>query len=80
MPCWEVFAAQETATRAAVLGSAPRVSIEAGTTFGWERWVGDSGASVGVDRFGASAPGNVLGEKLGLSVDNVVAVARSVLG
>jgi transketolase len=79
MPCWEVFAAQDAGSRTAVLGSAPRVSVEAGTTQGWERWVGDNGASVGVDRFGASAPGNVVGEQLGFSVDNVVAVARSVL-
>jgi transketolase len=79
MPCWEAFSAQDAAYRSSVLGSAPRVSVEAGTTFGWERWIGDSGASVGVDRFGASAPGNVVGQQLGFTVDNVVAVARSVL-
>ncbi len=80
MPSWELFAAQDRDTRSRVLPEGvARVSIEAGRTLGWERWVGDNGACVGVDRFGASAPGNVVGEQLGFSVDNVVAVARSVL-
>jgi transketolase len=57
----------------------PRVSIEAGTTFGWERWV-DGGVSIGIDRFGASAPGAVVADKLGLNVPNVVAKTRELLG
>jgi transketolase len=54
-----------------------RVSIEAGSTFGWERWVGPGGHAIGLDRFGASAPAEVLFEKLGFTVDAVVeAVSR----
>ena len=59
MPSWELFALQDLAYREQVLPPAvtARVSIEAGVTAGWERWVGDRGRAIGVDRFGASAPG-----------------------
>jgi transketolase len=50
-----------------------RVSVEAGVALGWREWVGDEGDSISIDRFGASAPGNVVLEKLGYTVDNVVA-------
>ena len=53
--------------------------MEAGVTFGWERWIGDQGASVGLDHFGASAPAEVLFEKFGFTVANVVATAKRVL-
>ncbi len=58
MPCWEAFRAQPQAYRDQVLPPAvtARVSIEAGTTFGWREWVGDRGVCIGVDRYGASAP------------------------
>ena len=56
-----------------------RVSIEAGSTFGWSRWVGDAGRSVGLDHFGASAPAEVLFEQFGFTVDHVVEVAREAL-
>ncbi|MCB9759277.1 MAG: transketolase [Alphaproteobacteria bacterium] len=80
MPSWALFEAQSAAYRAEVLpAGVPRVSIEAGRTLGWQRWVGDTGASVGVDRFGASAPAEVLGEKYGLTVDHVVEVVEGVL-
>ncbi len=64
MPCWELFAKQDRAYRDSVLPSAvtARLAIEAGVTLGWERWVGSAGAILGIDRFGASAPGNVLME------------------
>jgi len=56
-----------------------RVSIEAGTTFGWREIIGDAGVSIGVDKFGASAPAGVLYEKYGLTADAVVAaVGRSI--
>ena len=69
MPSWEVFAAQSEAYRDDVLPPSvtARVSIEAGATFGWERWIGDRGIAIGVDRFGASAPGDVLLQKYGIT-------------
>ena len=56
-----------------------RVSIEAGVTFGWERWVGEHGASIGVDRYGASAPAPRIFEELGLTADAVADAVRSLL-
>jgi transketolase len=53
-----------------------RVAIEAGVTFGWERWVGSGGRALGLDRFGASAPYEVLYEQAGLTVGRLVEVAR----
>jgi transketolase len=81
MPCWEVFKAQPAGYREEVLPAAvkARVSIEAGVTFGWERWVGDGGASVGLDHFGASAPAETLFEQFGFTVANVVATAKGIL-
>jgi len=80
LACTAVFDAQPADYRAAVLGSAPRVGVEAGATRGWERYLGDRGAAIGIDRFGASAPGKTVSENLGLNVPNLVAVARSVAG
>ncbi|GCE84689.1 transketolase-like TK C-terminal-containing protein [Komagataeibacter diospyri] len=57
LPCWELFAVQKMTYRAAVLGTAPRIGIEAASGFGWERWLGTDGLFVGIDGFGApSAP------------------------
>jgi transketolase len=81
MACCELFDAQDAAYKASVLPRAlPRVSVEAGVTKGWERYVGLDGASVGIDRFGASAPGKVVAEKLGINVPNVVAAAKRAIG
>jgi transketolase len=82
MPSWELFAAEPAAYRAAVLppGGPPRLAVEAGVTLGWERWVGAGGAVLGLDRFGASAPGEVLMRELGFTVDRVVARARALAG
>ena len=81
MPCWEAFAEQDPAYRDEVLPPAitARVAIEAGVSFGWERWVGDRGTVIGVDRYGASAPGGELMKHYGLHRDNVVAAARALL-
>ena len=81
MPSWEIFSEQDQAYRDSVLPPAvkARLSVEAGATLGWERYVGDAGCSVGIDRFGASAPGGLVLEKLGLNVDNVVAKALECL-
>ena len=54
--------------------------MEAGVTFGWERFVGDEGACIGINTYGASAPGDVVMEKFGFTVDNVVAKAKEILG
>jgi len=81
MPSWELFDAQPDEYRSSVLPNdiRARVSVEAGTTFGWERYVGIDGESVGVDRFGASAPANVLYEKFGLTPERVVEAAKRVI-
>jgi len=81
MPCWEFFDAQPEAYREEVLPKSvtARVSIEAGVTLGWQKYVGDRGASIGLDRFGASAPGEVVLKKLGFTVERVVERARELL-
>jgi transketolase len=81
LPCWELFERQDAAYRESVLPTAARkrVSVEAGVSLGWERWVGDEGAIVGLDHFGASAPAGTIFEKFGFTVDRVAGVARDVL-
>jgi transketolase len=56
-----------------------RVSIEAGATFGWQRWTGDRGANIGLDRYGASAPGGQNMAKLGFTPERVVETVRALL-
>ncbi len=82
MPCWELFEAQSEAYRDEVLPPSveARLSVEAGISLGWERWVGLRGGSVAVDRFGASAPAARIFEELGLTAANVAARARALLG
>ncbi len=77
MPSWELFEEQDESYRESVLPSrvTARVSVEAGATFGWSRYAGDSGVSVGIDRFGASAPGDVVMDKLGINAANVASRA-----
>jgi transketolase len=81
MPSWELFEAQPKAYRNSVLPAAvtARVSVEAASPFGWERYVGPTGAMIGVDKFGASAPGPEVMKRYGFTVEHVVATARSVL-
>jgi transketolase len=81
MPCFEQFALQDAAYREAVLPAhlKARVSVEAGITQGWERWVGEHGISLGVDSFGASAPDKVLWERFGLTVGKVVEAVKRLL-
>jgi transketolase len=79
LPSWHLFARQPRAYRDEVLPQevSVRVSVEAGSTFGWERWTGPSGHAIGLDDFGASAPAEVLFEKLGFTADAIVeAVSR----
>lgn len=80
MPSWELFEEQSDAYRQRVLPTeVPKLAIEAGATLGWHRYVGVDGKVIGLDRFGASAPGEVVMKKLGFNVDNVVETARALL-
>ncbi|XP_078162197.1 transketolase, chloroplastic [Carex rostrata] len=76
---WELFEEQSAEYKESVLPAAvtARVSIEAGSTFGWEKYVGPKGKSIGIDRFGASAPAGKIYKEFGLTPENVVAVAKS---
>ena len=82
LPSWELFEAQDAAYKESILPKAvtKRLSVEAGSSFGWHKYVGTEGDCVSIDRFGASAPGNVCLEKFGFSVDNVLAKAKQLLG
>jgi transketolase len=82
MPSWELFAAETTAYRDSVLPPAvtARLAVEAGRSIGWERWVGPLGDILSVDRFGASAPGDVVMKQYGFTTDHVVARALALLG
>jgi transketolase len=82
MPSWELFDQQPPTYREAVLPKSvrARLAVEAALSQGWHRYVGDDGDVVAVDRFGASAPGNVVMEKLGFTVSHVVERATALLG
>jgi transketolase len=81
LPCWERFDAQDQAYRDSVLPPdvRKRVSVEVGVPLGWERWVGEEGAIIGLDHFGASAPAGTIFEHLGFTTDRVADVARKVV-
>jgi transketolase len=81
MPCWEAFEAQSEEYRRSVLppSVSVRVSIEAGVTFGWQHWTGEHGAAIGIDRYGASAPGDVAMERFGFTGEHVARTARALL-
>ena len=72
MPCWELFDRQPAAYRAQVLGSVPRIGIEAGVRMGWDRWIGPDGRFIGMQGFGASAPGPDLYLHFGLTVEAII--------
>ncbi len=76
MPCWELFAAQPVGYRDAVLGTAPRIAVEAAVGFGWERWLGNSGVFIGMEGFGASAPAGKLFEHFGITAAKVAEAAK----
>lgn len=80
-PSWELFEAQEQEYRAWVLPPdvKARLAVEAGVSMGWEKWVGDRGEVLAVNRFGASAPYKVLYEQFGLTKDRVVEICRRLL-
>jgi transketolase len=81
MPSWELFEAQPQSYRDSVLPPQvrARVSIEAASPFGWERYIGADGAAIGVTHFGASAPGGEVMKNYGFTADHVVETARQVL-
>jgi transketolase len=81
LPCWERFEAQDQAYRDSVLPPAVRrrVSVEIGVSLGWERWVGDEGAIIGLDHYGASAPAGTIFEKFGFTADRVTDIGRRVV-
>jgi len=80
MPSFRIFDEQPAAYKAALLPEGvPKVSLEAGATMGWWKYVGHNGAVIGIDRFGASAPGPIAMEKLGISVANVVEHAKKLV-
>ena len=81
LPCWELFEQQTQAYRDSVLPPdvRARVSVEAGSVFGWERYVGLDGAIIGMTTFGASAPAGQLFKKYGFTVEHVLEVAKEVL-
>ena len=66
-PCFELFAKQDASYQAEVLGTAPRIGVEAACGFGWERWLGPNGVFIGMTGFGASAPAEVLYEHFGIT-------------
>jgi transketolase len=80
LPCWELFAEQSEEYRREVLGSAPRVSVEAASTFGWERFIGSGGLSIGIDHFGASAPAEELAEHFGFTPQAIAGKVLTHLG
>jgi transketolase len=81
MPSWELFRAASADYKESVLPKAikARLAVEAGATFGWERWVGDEGDILGVDRFGTSAPADKIFQEYGFTVDNVVSKVKALL-
>ncbi|MEF2551498.1 transketolase [Aurantimonas sp. A2-1-M11] len=76
MPCWELFETQDEAYRQSVLGTAPRIAIEAAVRLGWDRWIGEKGRFIGMTGFGASAPAPELYRHFGITADAVVAAAK----
>jgi len=80
MPSTKIFDEQPENYRESILpDAAPKMAVEAGATLGWWKYVGRHGDVIGLDRFGASAPGATALEKLGFGVDNVVARARALV-
>jgi transketolase len=81
MPSWELFEKmpQEYKEEVLMAGKIPRVAVEAGLPLGWERYVGSTGTVIGMNGFGASAPGNTVLSKFGFTVENVVERALALL-
>lgn len=80
-PSWELFSAQDQEYQDQVLPPelTRRIAVEAGVSMGWERWVGPQGRVISLQRFGASAPYKVIYQKLGITVENIIAQAEEIL-
>jgi transketolase len=81
MPCWEIFEEQPVEYRHSVLppGIKARVGMEAASPLGWDKYIGDAGDFIGLNHFGASAPGTELYSQFGLTAEAVVACAKAVI-
>jgi transketolase len=80
-PSWKLFEEQSAGYRSSVLpAGVPKLAVEAGTTVGWWKYVGLDGDVIGLDRFGASAPGPKVLAELGFSAENVAARAKKLVG
>ena len=81
MPSWELFEQQDESYRDKVLppNVEKRLAVEAGSSFGWSRYIGFAGEVISIDRYGASAPGGTNMEKFGFTPDNVEKRARALL-
>jgi transketolase len=79
MPAWELFEQQSAEYRASVLGTAPRIGVEAALRFGWDRWIGPEGRFVGMSGFGESAPAEALYAHFGITTDAIETAARSAI-
>src|SRR5579864_5609022 len=79
LPCWELFDAQDEAYRNRVLGSVPRVAVEAAAPMGWERYIGMRGRFIGMHGFGASAPAKDLYKHFGITAEAAARIARSLI-
>ncbi len=80
MPCWSLFEAQSPEYRAQVLGSAPRIGVEAALRFGWDRWIGPDGVFVGMTGFGESAPAGDLYRHFGITTEAIIGAVHRVAG
>jgi transketolase len=82
MPSWYLFQKQDEAYRESILpkNQKKRVTVEAASTYGWERWAGDQGIMIGVDHYGASAPGDEIMKHFGFTAEHVTAEALRLLG
>jgi len=80
-PSWEIFSQQDQAYKDQVIppNVKARIAVEAGSSMGWHRWVGDMGKIIGIDKFGASAPGDLVMEEYGFTVANVIDTALDLL-
>ena len=79
MPCWELFEKQSKSYQQEVLGSSPRIAIEAASPFGWERYVGENGKILGLSDFGVSGPGAQLYEHFGLTAEALVKATKEII-
>lgn len=79
MPCCELFDRQPAEYKRAVLGNLPRIAVEAGSIYGWERYVGENGTIIGLDSFGASGKGNEVYAHFGITVENLISAVKKYL-